>query len=225
MRDSLQIGVQDALTHLTRAFAAAARARRAREFMQTTLLDESLVVVYRVLFLLFAEARGLVPVWHPTFRDSYTIDSLRTGVETLPRPRGVWEALQAIARLAHRGCHAGSLRVPPFNGRLFSPVHAPLAETVPLDEAAVRNALLALTTRATATGRERIAYADLGVEHLGGVYERVLDYDVKAPPAQSPVAARGGRRKATGTFYTPRLSHRVPGSTDAGATHPRRRSG
>ena len=87
--------------------------------MQTTLLDESLVVVYRVLFLLFAEARGLVPVWHPTFRDSYTIDSLRHRVETLPRPRGVWEALQAIARLAHRGCHAGSLRVPPFNGRLF----------------------------------------------------------------------------------------------------------
>ena len=77
------------------------------------------------------------------------------------------------------------LRVPPFNGRLFSPVHAPLAETVPLDEAAVRNALLALTTRATAGGRERIAYADLGVEHLGGVYERVLDYDVKVRLARS----------------------------------------
>ncbi|MDQ3420933.1 MAG: N-6 DNA methylase, partial [Acidobacteriota bacterium] len=204
VRDSLQVGVQEALTQLTGAFAAAARGRRARAFLQTSLLDESLVVVYRVLFLLFAEARGLVPVWHPTFRESYTIDSLRTGVETLSRPRGVWEALQAIARLAHRGCRAGSLRVPPFNGRLFSPALAPLAESMPLDEAAVRNALLALTTRRTGDRRERIAYADLGVEHLGGVYERVLDYEVSTPSAGTPTLIRGGRRKASGTFYTPR---------------------
>ena len=127
VRDSLQVGVHDALGHLTSAFATATRGKRYRgRAPGANLLDESLVVVYRVLFLLFAEARGLVPAWHPTFRDSYTIDSLRGAVETLPRPRGVWEALQAMARLAHRGCRAGSLRVPPFNGRLFSPTHAPL---------------------------------------------------------------------------------------------------
>lgn len=204
VRDSLQAGVHDALSHLTDAFAAAARAQRRQPVTATTLVDESLVVIYRVLFLLFAEARGLVPVWHPTFRESYTIDSLRTGIETLPRPRGLWEALQAIARLAHRGCRAGSLRVPPFNGRLFSPLGAPLAESVRLDDAAVRSALLALTTRRTGDRRERIAYADLGVEHLGGVYERVLDYDVSHPPRRGPSPVRGGRRKATGTFYTPR---------------------
>ena len=54
--------------------AVAPRARRSRA---VDLLDESLVVVYRVLFLLFAEARGLVPAWHPVYRDSYTIESLR----------------------------------------------------------------------------------------------------------------------------------------------------
>jgi hypothetical protein len=161
-------------------------------------------VVYRVLFLLFAEARGLVPAWHPVFRQSYTIDALRAVVETLPRPRGVWEALQAIARLAHRGCRAGSLRVPPFNGRLFSPADAPLADSMPLDDGAVRQALLALTTRSGRRGRERISYADLGVEHLGGVYERVLDYDIGTTTAGAPALVRGGRRKATGTFYTPR---------------------
>ena len=214
VRDSLQAGVHEALAQLTTAFAAASRHKSrpqkkhtrtdVRPQLQPDLLDESLVVVYRVLFLLFAEARGLVPAWHPVFRESYTIDSLRAGVETLPRPRGVWEALQAIARLAHRGCRAGSLRVPPFNGRLFSPAHAPLAESVPLDDAAVRSALLALTTRRTAAGRQRIAYADLGVEHLGGVYERVLDYDIAAPAQRAPALVRSGKRKATGTFYTPR---------------------
>ena len=144
---------------------------------QSPTLDEALIVVYRILFLLFAEARGLVPRWHPIYRDSYTIEALRGPVEMLPRPVGVWEALQAIARLAHRGCRIGALRVPPFNGRLFSPAHAPLADRVPLDDRVVRQAMLALTTRRGRGGLERIAYGDLGVEQLGGVYERLLDFD------------------------------------------------
>jgi hypothetical protein len=198
VRDSLQSGVREAVTHLSSAFRIAARRRRAGH--APSLMDESLTVIYRVLFLLFAEARGLVPVWHPVFRDSYTIEAMREAVETLPRPRGVWDALQAIARLAHRGCRAGSLHIPPFNGRLFSPEHAPLAATAPLDDGAVRGALLALTTRKAKEGRRRISYADLDVEHLGGVYERILDYDV----ASGGEMVATGRRKATGSFYTPR---------------------
>lgn len=202
VRDSLQAGVHGALTHLTRAFAASTpRARSADGALD--LLDESLVVVYRILFLLFAEARGMVPSWHPVFRESYTLEALRGPVERLPRPRGLWAALQAISRLAHRGCAAGTLRVPAYNGRLFSPAGAPLADTVRLDDAAVRDALLALTTRPTRSGRERIAYGDLGVEQLGGVYERVLDYDLSRDAGRVTLV-RGGRRKATGTFYTPR---------------------
>ena len=209
VRQSLQEGVHESLEHLTSAFLAAsrrrARAASARSSTPLAAFDEALVVIYRVLFLLFAEARGLVPVWHPTYRDGYTIEALRPSIETLPRPRGVWEALQAIARLAHRGCRAGPLRVPPFNGRLFSPAHAPLADALLLDDSAVRDALLALTTMASAEGRHRIAYADLGVEHLGGVYERILDFDVAQPAAGGPcVLVKGGRRKSSGTFYTPR---------------------
>lgn len=207
VRESLQQGVHEALRHLTSAFVAATRRRHRGEepLAPSRAFDDALVVVYRVLFLLFAEARGLVPTWHPVYRDAYTVEALRPAVETLQRPRGIWEALQAIARLAHRGCHAGSLHVPPFNGRLFSPLHAPLADALPLDEKAVREALLALTTRRGREGRERIAYADLGVEHLGGVYERVLDFDPAQPAAGGPcVLVRGDRRKSTGTFYTPR---------------------
>ena len=151
VRGSLQHGVQEALVTLTRAFVSARGQRRVLQNLQKpdgiTSADESLIVIYRILFLLFAEARGLVPRWHPVFRESYTIESIRKDVEVLPRPRGLWETLQAISRLAHRGCHAGSLRVPPFNGRLFSPAHAPLSDVLALDDGAVRQAVLALTTR------------------------------------------------------------------------------
>jgi Eco57I restriction-modification methylase len=197
---SLQTGVEEALTRLVSGFAAGAGRRPV--ILETALAD-ALTIVYRILFLLFAEARGLVPQWHPVYRDSYTIESLRPAAEGHAAPAGLWQALQAIARLAHRGCIAGTLRVVPFNGRLFAPSAAPLADSFVLDDRVAREVLLAVTTRPGPDRRERITYADLGVEQLGAVYERVLDY--------APAAAGGavtlmpsGRRKDTGTFYTPR---------------------
>jgi Eco57I restriction-modification methylase len=177
--------------------------------------EQALTIVYRVLFLLFAEARGLVPIWHPVYRDSYSLESLRTAAERPETAAGLWGALRAIARLAHAGCRAGDLRVTPFNGRLFSPVRTPLAERRDLDDQAARRALLALSTRPSAdrVGLERIAYRDLGVEQLGAVYETLLDYEprlssrgVERRSSRSAVVelVRGsGTRKATGSFYTP----------------------
>jgi hypothetical protein len=211
VRSCLQDGVHDALAQLLAALSAAAQRRRgaARRATSEMLFNEALQIVYRILFLLFAEARGLVPRWHPIYRDGYTIESVRAAVERAPRPRGLWETLQSIARLAHRGCRIGTLRVTAFNGHLFSPAESPLAESLCLDDGAVRQALLSLTTRAGRAGRQRIAYGDLGVEQLGGVYERLLDIDPTAnarSPLRAPVrsARHSDRRKATGSFYTPR---------------------
>jgi len=177
--------------------------------------EQALTIVYRILFLLFAEARGLVPLWHPVYRDSYSLGALRAAAVRPHGSSGFWDALRAIARLAHAGCRAGDLRVTPFNGRLFAPARTPLAERRNLDDDAARRAVLALATRPSPdrAGREPIAYRDLGVEQLGAVYETLLDYEprIRAVPRTS---ARGrgvsvalepgsGVRKATGTFYTP----------------------
>ena len=197
---SLQTGVEDALTRLVGGFA---RGSKRRPVVPDAALADALTIVYRILFLLFAEARGLVPQWHPTYRDSYTIESLRPAAEGQAPPAGLWSALQAIARLAHRGCTAGTLRVVPFNGRLFAPAAAPLADSFVLDDRVAREVLLAVTTRPAADRRERITYADLGVEQLGAVYERVLDYEPSVSGGTVTLMP-SGRRKGTGTFYTPR---------------------
>ena len=115
------------------------------------LLDESLTIVYRLLFLMFAESRGLVPNWHPLYRESYTVEALRDRVERGGPARGLWETLQAIARLAHKGCRAGRLIVPPFNGRLFSPARSPISDTCAVDDESARQALIALSS--TGSGR------------------------------------------------------------------------
>ena len=194
----LESGVERALRRLVEGLSA----RRKVSAPLDVATADGLTVIYRLLFLLFAEARGLVPQWHPVYRRSYTLESLRAAAERGTHS-GVWEALQAISRLAHRGCRAGTLRVTPFNGRLFAPASAPVAETARLSDAMAAEALLALTTRAGDRGRQRISYADLGLEQLGAVYENVLDFaPIRGDSGITFVSS--GRRKATGTFYTPR---------------------
>lgn len=212
---SLQRGVHTALDLLSselsrtgeRGTSPAGAARR-----------QALTVVFRILFLLYAEARTLVPVWHPLYRGSYSIETLRDGLARGAPPRGTWEALQAMARLAHAGCDVDSLRVNAFNGRLFAPADAPLAERARVPDEIARRVLIELAMTPPARGRSRrpIAYADLGVEQLGAVYERLIDHvpvddtaapqcDAGAPRAtRQPPRADPGARKATSTFYTPR---------------------
>jgi len=209
---ALGAGVLEALASLYRALASrrtAARRSRATaprpRHAPHALFEQSLTVVYRVLFLLFAEARGLVPIWHPVYRERYTIDAI---VSTLLRGRrcgGVWEAILAISRLAHAGCRAGELTVTAFNGRLFSPASSAAFDEARIGDEVMGDAVIRLATAATAGGgRARIRYGDLDVEQLGAVYERVLEYE--------PVDGAGGprlthtrdARRSSGTFYTPR---------------------
>jgi hypothetical protein len=184
--------------------------------------EQALTIIYRILFLLFAEGRSLVPLWHPVYRDSYSLQELCTAAVKGPAAIGVWDALRASSRLAHAGCRAGDLNVTAFNGRLFSPVRTPLADRRDLDDEAARRALELLSTRPAPdrAGRERIAYRDLGVEQLGAVYEALLDYEPRLATEKADESAKqtrtrrefrvslqpgSGRRKSSGSFYTPQL--------------------
>ena len=213
---SLRVGVIESVQHLLGGLNKCGKHDLSRLF------DESLTVVYRVLFLMFAESRSLVPNWHPIYRESYTVESLRERAERPGKVPGLWEALQAIARLAHKGCRAGSLVVPPFNGRLFSPARSPIAESCAVDDEVARQGAARvvdgesgptpkLTRRRSSAyvrhaRRTRIDYRDLGVEQLGAVYESVLDYEPAYADSKRDqmLLRRGGdARKSTGSFYTP----------------------
>ena len=214
VRSSLQHGVDDGAGASPRAFAAAVRGDRRTppDRRSPSTFDESLIVIYRILFLLFAEARGLVPRWHPVYRDGYTIESLRTPVELLPRPRGLWETMQSIARLAHRGLPRRLAARDAFNGRLFSPADSPLAERARLDDGAVRQALLALTTRhgGGRAGAHRVRR--ISASNSSAASTSACSISSRRParpqaPRNPRPAGRGRharRRKATGSFYTPR---------------------
>lgn len=205
----LQAGVVEALHALTRVL-------RRRANITPTAFDESLTLVYRILFLLFAESRALVPVHHQIYRQTYTLtslceDAMRAG------SLGLWDALAAITTLSRIGGEVDSLRVFPFNGHLFSRQSAPSLEAdrraagpTPRSRArdqALRETLLALGTRVDRAGRLPLRYGDFGVEQLGAVYERVLDLDPDTIGTAQPIPVvrtnHSAARKDTGTFYTP----------------------
>ena len=189
-----------ALDDRTRDSIPAARTDRAVAF------EQALTLVYRVLFLLFAEARALVPIWQRRVsRRLHDRRALRRSDSSRQAARGLWEAFQAISRLAHAGCRAGDLEVTPFNGRLFSPRHTPLVERGACPDAVdARRGAGAGDRAITPTGRRRIAYHDLGVEQLGvGVRARARVRAVDAT-ARLVLDAHVDERKTTGSFYTPR---------------------
>jgi hypothetical protein len=203
-------GVLEALSLLVATLAAGKR-----RAPMPVLFEQSLTVLYRVLFLLFAEARGLLPLWHPIYRDRYSIDTIVTTLLQGQRYRGLWQAVQAISRLAHAGCSAGELHVTAFNGRLFLPSQSELFDRTPIADSVMAQAIVAISTT-TAGGRglggrakerARIVYRDLDVEQLGAVYERVLDYEPlsgRLTPARATLVRTREVRKSSGTFYTPR---------------------
>ncbi len=196
---SLGQGVVKALHTLFEACGPKA----SRPANESRLLDQCLTVIYRILFLLFAEARGLVPMWHPVYRDRYTIEGI---VATLMAGRpcpGAWRAVQAISRMAHTGCTAGALAVTAFNGRLFSPEQTAGLDTHRVDDQTMQAVLLGLSTTRSEAGVTRTRYDELDVEHLGSVYEHLLEYQ-PGDKSVSPLVRTRDTRKSSGTFYTPR---------------------
>ncbi len=189
-------GVLDSLRLLLQALSIPRRDRAAPE----RLFEESLTVIYRILFLLFAEARGLVPLWHPIYRDRYTIDAIVTTLLAGRPYRGLWSAVKAISHLTHAGCSAGELYVTAFNGRLFSPAHAPTFERRRIDDGVMSRVILGVGAPG---GSKRIPFRELDVEQLGAVYEHVLDFR-PTDEGEDLLTPTRDTRKASGTFYTPR---------------------
>ena len=196
---ALGAGVLDALALLS---VALSRGRVDRP--PHALFEDSLTVLYRVLFLLFAEARGLVPVWHPVYRDRYSIDVIVSALAEGRRYRGVWHAIQAISRLASAGCAAGDLKVTAFNGRLFTPGSAATFDRARIDDDVMGRAVIAMSTTPVRRGRNAF------VSPIATLTSSSWAPCTSTCSSTSPARARGppssglGTRESRAARFTPR---------------------
>lgn len=156
--------------------------------------EAALRLLYRLLFVLYAEDRDLLPVHHPGYQPSslrkLRLDAERrvdSGAPLVPGTYGAWNQLQELsAAIAHGNPGMG---MPPYNGGLFSDADSPLLDAM---------------SRVELDGRRQwINYRDLSVQHLGGIYERLLERDVVADGAALAVRADADARHAAGAYYTP----------------------
>lgn len=168
------------------------------------LARQSLRFLYRILFLLYAEASpelGVLPVGAAEYDTGYSLDRLRelTLVELAsPKARTgthFYDSLAVLFRLIDRGHPAprrsssergtservettDALIFHPLRADLFKPDAIALIAGTKLGNGALQEVLEKLLVSKEQKGRERgfISYVDLGINQLGAVYEGLMSY-------------------------------------------------
>jgi hypothetical protein len=165
-------------------------------------------VILRLVFLLYAEDRSLLPVSSPTYAAHLSVLGLYERLmsdagahpESMHQRYGAYGALVSLFRAVYFGvrhAHAehGDLHLPPRQGRLFDPSAFPFLEggmpgwtaavSLPEDRAAVRlptiddGTLHEVLHRLIVLDGQRISYRDLSVEQIGAVYESLMGFTVE----------------------------------------------
>lgn len=153
--------------------------------------DNALIVLYRLLFILYAEDRELLPRRSPAYQN-YSLERLQQDInETLkqfrpylPIANHLWSRLLGLFQLIDVGYQPAG--IPAYNGGLFSPANHPHLAYRPVDgvrrweigDDAIAQAidLLAYERQPGASyGVQDIDYATMAVQHLGSIYEGLLE--------------------------------------------------
>ena len=171
--------------------------------------DAALILLYRLMFLLYAEDRGLLPVGDPRYRP-FALRRLRDeigrlkneGAEFSGIATGYWGIIDDLCRVIDRG--DASVGLPPYNGGLFEAGRTPLLATVRLRNDDIAGVIDRLCFLRGPGDRYYINFRDLSVQQLGSIYERLLEYELARDP-DGGVAVRPGMfaRKLSGSYYTP----------------------
>lgn len=169
----------------------------------------SLVLLYRLLFLLYAEDRDLLPVGEKRY-DDYALRHLRKEVgerisegDAFSASAGrIWNHVADLARIIDKG--DASVGIPPYNGGLFAGDGTPLLDTIRIPDSVMAPAVDALSYERSSGERRYINYRDLSVQQLGSIYERLLEFEIVHDDAGS-LAVRPNlfARKNSGSYYTP----------------------
>ena len=164
-----------------------------------------LYFIYRLLFLMVAEERCLLPAGV----QRRVVARLRAMAD---EPLGAQERFDnlymGLRNLFHASRDERSVShpgIPPLNGELFKPL--PALENSHLNNRDLLGAIASLCYFTPLDGgvHRRINYAALDVRELGGVYESLLDFQPRLTETGGRIAfdfIEGTERKTTGSYYT-----------------------
>ena len=172
--------------------------------------EAALIFLYRLLFVLYAEDRGLLPVNDTRYEDYGLRKPVREDIaRKMDAGAGFsdtasiyYDRLMTLCELIDGG--DASIGLPPYNGGLFAADAAPLLGKVRLSDAAIAPIVYDLSHADTAAGRRFVNYRDMSVQQLGSIYERLLEREpVRDDLGMIVVRPNSYARKDSGSFYTP----------------------
>jgi type I restriction-modification system DNA methylase subunit len=180
--------------------------------------EATLSFLYKILFLLYAEARNLLPIENDDYRKYSLIQLTQEIAQDIDRrgklgqtSTGIYDRVFNLYRIIDQGDPA--LEVPCYNGGLFHFDFSLPADSIEyssnyfLSKFKLPDAVLApvLDQLARFEG-QAIDYSFLGVRQLGSIYEGLLEYRLVIDDLQTGLVHLEndkGERKATGSYYTP----------------------
>ncbi|MEV0842007.1 type IIL restriction-modification enzyme MmeI [Actinocatenispora sera] len=149
----------------------------------------AVAVMMRIVFLLFAEERGLLPADNDLYASAYSAgrlcaeleDDVKAGSEEdLEHSTGAWHRLLALFAAVYRGIDHPRLRLHAHDGSLFDPDAYPWLPHR-IDDRTVLHMLRAVQHVEVGRGRSRerrtVSFRTLDVEQIGYVYEGLLSFE------------------------------------------------
>ena len=177
--------------------------------------QEILRVIYRILFLMFAEQRGMLPMHNSLYVEEYSITKLRERAETRivsDNHFDLWHGLFATFSLIREGSE--ELDVFGYNGDLFDDTNLNHILALKCKNNFLLRAIKYLTLYEKGKILQRINFLDLGVEEIGAIYESLLDFTPRILDKNEEIKnevfrkgefildPRGAGRKSSGSYYT-----------------------
>jgi hypothetical protein len=169
------------------------------------LFEEALYLLYRVLFVLYAEARDVLPISGAgPYRTTYSVDHLVELARRQPElaPGTYFDAtLRRLFALLWAGPPdvTSVLGFDPVGGELFDPQHTPRYEQLTIQDAAWRRALTSIALGRPGSPRrdlgQRASFAELGVDQLGSIYEGLLVLEPYLATGQRQLVLIDGERR------------------------------
>ncbi len=146
--------------------------------------NNTLILLYRILFLMYAEDRDLLPVRKAQYK-TYSLSRIREEIaeiidtdQTLSETITLyWDRLKNLFKIINNGDIA--LKIPPYNGGLFNPEKHPFLEKFAVPDKFLVPAIDKLSRDYHAKPYKRINYRDLSVRQLGSIYEGLLEFSLK----------------------------------------------
>jgi hypothetical protein len=180
------------------------------------LCENCLIFLYRLLFILYAEGRQLLPVepksrkYHKDLSLARLIPALKDFSHDSRTQTRLYREILELCRVIN-GTNEKANReyaVPRYNGGLFDPGKYPELEQWAVCDAVLADVLRQIMFTPEKRGQkfvplETVDYADLSVQQLGSIYEGLLEHHLVRDDGKLTLKTDKGERKATGTYYTP----------------------